>query len=415
MAPGLLSAMRINHISFSSSGGAGVVAQELCRSQRELGLNSQETFLTDGDVKSVWKQRPQLLAAALVDFFLVRRRLKAPLFSLVRTGGALRLGSLYQGDDVIHHLHWTPGVLDHKTLVELKRLDAAVVWTLHDMWPLTGGCHHSLSCENFMSDCRSCPQVRAIARRSVAKSLQRKVATFDNWPRLRVVAPSNWIATQARRSAALRNVPIEVIPNPVHDVFFAQIGTRASRIEFGIPSDAFVFGLAAANPRDPVKGITRALRLLDAVHEYARDRDIVVLLIGGGLMPSESHRVPVVQCGHVTSREQMASMFGLMDVFVSLSEVDTAPLVVAEALASGIPLICSAVGGLPEYVDSGRNGFSIVDDETFLEAAKSFIENDDQRRRMAQNARKFAEQQFQSSHVAAAYMSLYQSLLTSEH
>jgi len=407
--------MRINHISFSSSGGAGVVAQELCRSQRELGLNCRETFLTDGDVKSVWRQHPQLLSAALVDFFLVRRRLKGPLFSLVRTGGALRLCSLSGGEDVVHHLHWTPGVLDRKALMDLKRLDAPVVWTLHDMWPFTGGCHHSLDCDNFTTDCGSCPQVWPIARRGVAKSLKRKVETFSEWPRFRVVAPSNWIASQARRSAAFRNVPIDVIPNPVHDVFFARPGVITPRLDFGIPSDAFVFGLAAANPRDPIKGIARAIRLLDAVHECSLDRNIVVLLIGGGSMPTGSRSVPVVQSGHVTSREQMALMFGLMDAFVSLSEVDTAPLVVAEALASGIPLICSAVGGLPEYVDSGRNGFSVSDDESFLQAAKFLLDNDDQRRRMAQNARRFAEKQFQSSHVAAAYATLYQRLLTIEH
>lgn len=80
----------------------------------------------------------------------------------------------------------------------------------------------------------------------------------------------------------------------------------------------------------------------------------------------------------------MASTFGLMDAFVSLSEIDTAPLDVAEALVSGIPLICSSVGGLPEYVDSGRNGFSITDDETFLRAVTFLIECASSTREMAQ-------------------------------
>jgi glycosyltransferase involved in cell wall biosynthesis len=406
--------MRINHISFSSSGGAGVVARELCRSQRELGLNCQELFLTDGDVRLVWNRHPQILATALVDFYLVRKHLKAPLFSLLRNGGSLRLGALSSNDGVINHLHWIPGVIDHKTLMDLKRLDAPVVWTLHDMWPFTGGCHHSRSCENFMTDCRNCPQVRVIAQKNVAKSLKRKVEILNDWSRLRVVAPSNWIAERARRSAVFNEVPVDVIANPVHDVFFAQTAVKAQRIDFGIPNDAFVFGLAAANPSDPVKGIARALGLLDSVQERAHGHNIMVMLIGGGPIPAGTRRVPVVQTGFVKSREQMASMFGLMDAFVSLSEVDTAPLVVAEALASGIPLICSAVGGLPEYVDSGRNGFSITDDETFLQAATFLIENDAQRQEMTQNARRFAEQQFQSSNVAAAYVSLYQKLLAGD-
>jgi hypothetical protein len=53
-------------------------------------------------------------------------------------------------DAEVFHLHWVNfGFLSVKSLTQLSKLNRPFVWTLHDMWAFTGGCHYSGTCESY--------------------------------------------------------------------------------------------------------------------------------------------------------------------------------------------------------------------------------------------------------------------------
>jgi hypothetical protein len=61
----------------------------------------------------------------------------------------------------ILHLHWiNSGFLSINDLAELVKTGKPIVWTLHDMWTFTGGCHYSGTCDHFMRQCGNCPILR---------------------------------------------------------------------------------------------------------------------------------------------------------------------------------------------------------------------------------------------------------------
>jgi hypothetical protein len=65
-----------------------------------------------------------------------------------------------QAADVIH-LHWVnQGFLSLKNIYQLSALGKPIVWTLHDMWAFTGGCHYSSDCVRFKEVCGFCPYLR---------------------------------------------------------------------------------------------------------------------------------------------------------------------------------------------------------------------------------------------------------------
>jgi glycosyltransferase involved in cell wall biosynthesis len=94
-----------------------------------------------------------------------------------------------------------------------------------------------------------------------------------------------------------------------------------------------------------------------------------------------------------------------------MSTADTAPLAIAEALASGVPIACSNAGGMSECTDFGRNGVLIDDLYDFESFINALAVDETLRRSCSENARKFAKSRYSSSVVIKRYTDLYIDLL----
>ena len=64
----------------------------------------------------------------------------------------------YQEFDIIH-LHWING--GFVNIKHLAKVDKPIVWTMRDMWPMTGGCHYSMKCEKYKTGCGNCEQLKS--------------------------------------------------------------------------------------------------------------------------------------------------------------------------------------------------------------------------------------------------------------
>ena len=80
--------------------------------------------------------------------------------------GSINLEFIKRIDPDIIHLHWINGFLSIK---ELTRLNKPIVWTFHDSWAFTGGCHLPLPCIKYETECSGCPQLKKIVLFDPAK------------------------------------------------------------------------------------------------------------------------------------------------------------------------------------------------------------------------------------------------------
>src|SRR5208282_1708440 len=95
--------------------------------------------------------------------------------------------------DIIN-LHWVAGYQSPITLHKLFATGKPVIWTLHDQWAFTGGCHYTAGCEKFQDDCVACPQLTDDEYDVAAAVLKdRRVHLRD--VKLVVVTPSRWLAS----------------------------------------------------------------------------------------------------------------------------------------------------------------------------------------------------------------------------
>jgi len=399
--------LKIRHYSFSTSGGAGRVAQQLNSLQMNEGIDSQLFTTTDGDIRNVYRNHPILFTKAVSDFYLVRNDLSNPLFSLFRNGTSIEASDNSKNAKMVNHFHWTPGAIECNSSFQ----NSPLVWTLHDMWPFTGGCHHSMSCEGFIDSCKGCPQVRKPFRNQVSTANARKFSFVDSINSFAAVAPSDWMAKTSSRSQALRDKRIETIYNPVDDVFFESDRREVSRERLSIPRESFLIGTSAANLRDPVKGFSKLLQLLTSVADRNPDKKFALLCIGNGLASESRNNLQIIHTGFLSNRTEVASAMSILDLFVSMSAADTAPLAIAEALASGVPIACSNAGGMAECTDSGRNGVLIDELYDFESFINALAVDEALRRSCSENARKFAKSRYSSSVVIKRYTDLYLDLL----
>jgi hypothetical protein len=205
--------MKIYHVVFSTSGGAGKSAVRLCEQQQLAGFDAELISLTKGNIRTVVFRHPWMFLLALLDFFVVRTNTKDPLFSLYRNRSLNKLSNKLNKEECVVHLHWHIGMLDISRFIQKESKIRQVVVTLHDMWFFTGGCHQSLECHGFETECNGCPQVRKAFKKSVNLQQAKKVVATKHLPSFVAIAPSQWIASKAQLSATLKHSSIFVIPN----------------------------------------------------------------------------------------------------------------------------------------------------------------------------------------------------------
>lgn len=312
----------------------------------------------------------------------------------------------------LHNIHDGVGF----GLFERLPRELPVVWTLHDMWPLTGWCAYALDCERYAgSGCVGCP--RAAAARDLgqdpAREQARRTRAFERRrARTLFVTPSRWLAACARRRLPAGS-RVEVVPYSLDLEVFAPLPDRAAvRSALGLPAGRRILLAGAQDLADTRKGVRLLLAALERLPDSVR-RGLLVVLFGergGGLRWPEG----VTCCGPVTDERLLNLYYNAADAYVLPTLADNLPNTLIESLASGTPGVCFAVGGCPEIVTSGETGL-LVEDVTpeglapALERVAAW--SDAERAAYGRRCRAFAEANYAHALQAGRYGALFARIL----
>ncbi|PYK15731.1 MAG: hypothetical protein DME55_13300, partial [Verrucomicrobia bacterium] len=144
--------MKIAHFTSELTGGAGVAAQRLNDALRRQGVDSRLYYesglpLVAGCQRVFENQSfTRRNLAALARAWRNRRNAPGCLVTSPRWIRRTRLQDFGPRPDVVN-LHWISRWIDQPSFFASLPLDLPVVWSLHDMNPFTGGCHHAGDCE----------------------------------------------------------------------------------------------------------------------------------------------------------------------------------------------------------------------------------------------------------------------------
>ncbi|EMG38440.1 glycosyltransferase [Desulfocurvibacter africanus PCS] len=424
--------LKVAHFALWGHGGAGIAATRLHDGLRATGVDSRMYVLSkqgdDPSIEVVPSRQGELLQknGKIVSPSLARHsaRWHAILARYPNRSQYLeaftdilsdtRLASLkgFQDADIIN-LHWVGGIIDFEHEVEALA-SKPVVWTMHDMNPLTGGCHYSGGCERYALSCGSCPLLGSLDKRDASERIwAKKRATFDLLD-LTCVTPSKWLGDCAGKSSLWRGRARHVIPYGLNTDVFKLGNQEDLRKQLGIPRDSFLVFFGAESVANQRKGFMHSFNALRSLRERLGSEGIALAIIGH--CPSElAAALPfqAYQFGYVNSPEDMAKAYSLADVCILPSLEDNLPNVGIESLACGTPVVGFRIGGVPDIVTHMETGYlaGAGDVGGLCDGLVWALEQKRAANPVRLQCRKRALEEFNLLKQAKAYTELYESIL----
>ncbi|GAB7081857.1 glycosyltransferase [Megalodesulfovibrio paquesii] len=316
----------------------------------------------------------------------------------------------------IIQLHWIPGTVDVASEVEFLR-GRPIVWTLHDMNPITGGCHYAEGCREFERYCGRCPQLGSSEENDYSREQwARKKAAYRELD-ITVVCPSQWLAEEVRRSSLLGKAAVHVIPNGVPTDVFKPMNRGAIRQALGIADNTFVviFGSDALHTRR--KGFPELLAALEHLRAMASPTELMLLTFGSpGQLAQVKLPFRCMHLGTLHAPSDVAMAYNTADCLVIPSLEDNLPNVVLEAMACGVPVAGFSTGGIPDMVDAGPAGTGRLvpkGDTGALAAAIAELRDmpAPARQQLRMRCRQTVLTRFTLLHQGQAYKALYEEVL----
>ncbi|VGO15605.1 D-inositol 3-phosphate glycosyltransferase [Pontiella desulfatans] len=356
--------MKILHLTiYDIKGGASRAGYRICSALRATGVDSRMGVMrklgSDSFVHGATgfpKSQLALLwmATTRIPLMAHPKRAPMPMYSFDSMPGFPFAWPSGFDPDIIH-LHWiNNGFLNTR---QLEGFGKPVVWTVHDMWPMTGGCHYSGECKKFSAACGTCEQLGSTKVEDAAFRQQQRKARHYSMVNMGIVCPSKWMASCADRSLAFAGKPVHVVKNPIDTTVFVGQSKAVARSRLGLPLDKKL--VLFSSMRGHVNRIKGLHLLKPALQELAsRNQDVHLVVVGADKTDGqEDLPFPIHYTGYISSEEEMASYYAAADVFVAPSLQDNLPNTVMESLSCATPAVAFNIGGMPDMIAHRESGY----------------------------------------------------------
>ncbi len=414
--------MKIAILNTYTNGGAGIACMRLAAALRagghQVSVLTAENKSQKADIQTVMsytRWRFNFMAERLRWWQHEANKEVRFAFSLANWGKDISQHPAIQEADIIH-LHWiNQGFLSLENLKQLAILGKPIVWTLHDMWAFTGGCHYASECQNYLQQCGNCFYTKNPQAKDISNQIfEQKRQIYSHFKNLNIVACSAWLADLARQSPLLKNADIHNIPNPIDTDLFKPIDKTIAKQQLGLPTDKKLILFVAANVNDKRKGfewLQKSLELLKQEQNHAQ----LALLIMGKIDTDilDKLPLPVHYLGSLSQTEQIVRAYSAADVFAMPSLEDNLPNTIMESLACGTPVLAFRIGGIPEMIIHQQTGYLAEPQQALdFKNGLNWILNPNNSDKITTAARNFVLENYNFKHINLAYTHIYQQSLS---
>ncbi len=229
----------------------------------------------------------------------------------------------------------------------------------------------------------------------------------------RVTVVSDWLASATRAELA-PDQDLKTIPNAVDsEVFSPQQADPVLRARFAAPDELLVAHVSNFRP------VKRVQDVVTAFASAAHDLSARLLMIGQGpdlsLAQDQARKLGVSdKISWLGPIDDIASLLACCDLFLLPSESESFGLAALEAMASGLPVVSTLSGGIPEVIAAGETGFlaEVGDVDSIAEHCRVLLTDTQLRLKMSETARLKAAEQFGWDQVLTAYEKTYEEVLS---
>lgn len=386
------------------TGGAAVAAGRLEKALLRVGVSVSKIVRKDTKLNRLrfyWERLIIFLCNGL-------NRKKLFMVSIANTGEDISSNPLVKEADIIH-LHWiNQGFLSLNNIKKLVELNKPIVWTMHDMWPCTGICHHARDCKRYQEKCGSCIFLDSKGNDLSTKIYNRKLSLYK-LANITFVGCSQWLTNRAKQSRLLENKLVCSIPNPIDVSLFRQKGQKEVRNLLGLPLNKKLLLFGALNATDRRKGIEYLITSLELL-----DRQDVELVVLGQVKENirNMFSLPIHSIGYLSDELKIVDLYNAVDMFVTPSLEENLPNMIMESMACGTPCVGFRVGGIPEMIDHQVNGYvaNYKDSKDLANGIQWVLEHKEPQT-LSEACIKKVKENYCEEIVAKQYIDLYKRLL----
>ncbi len=378
---------------------ADIISQILCRKKTLQSSHSIEI------------PRPQKLRRPENYLGKVTSQLGLNDVNYLHTFG-IKQTKVYQEVDLLH-FHGTHGYFNYLALPALTK-DKPAIFTLHDMWPVTGHCVYSYDCERWKTGCGQCPYPKSYP--AIKRDNTRLEWRLKNWvynhSNLTIVTLNNWMTKLAKESL-LNRFHIHQIPNGLDTQVYQPLEPKLCRSLLGIPFNKKVIMFAALKLDDHRKGTDLLLKSLQSLPASVKADTVLLLLGNGGETIGDVVDMQTYDLRYVRHDRLKAISYCAADLFVCPTRADNLPLVLQESMACGTPMISFNVGGVSELVRPGITGYLAEPENTedFRDGIVQLLADKPLRQTMSQNCRTIALEEYPVELQVQQHIKLYRQVL----
>lgn len=403
----MLNQLKVLHLNASDSGGAFMFSENLVngfKNQNQL-LVEQLIFTGENNNFIITRIRKiddfiKFIIHAFEKFILysfLNDKKYLFKFSLGWPGIKFWLLNKYLKKYDIIHLHWiNKGYIN---LSVLKKINKPIVWTCHDIWIATGGCHLTYGCKNFENGCGYCPMLKSNRETDLSRKLFLKKVKLLSDVKINFIAPSQWLANELVKSEILKNQQVQVINNGINTNVFKCNNTS-------LKEDKVVIGFVAQNLNDENKSLNRLVKAINLIENKSKYE---LLLIGA---QKKEFEIPIQIDYKVVSDadtiNKMSNWYNQMDILVCTSTIETFPTTLMEAACCGVKCIGFDVGGVKEILEV-CNGITLppFDINQLYYSIRSFEKSSSNKMQIS----KVAIQSFSIETTLKEYFELYKKII----
>lgn len=398
-------------------GGAARAAYRLHEGLMKIGIDSEmlvqnkvstdnHVFAPSGSINKIKKRLKSSLEKALITKHTNKTEI---VFSTALIPSAEITKMINDSDADIVHLHWI-----HEGMISIKdlgKINKPIVWSLHDNWAFTGGCHIMMGCEKYKQACGNCPILESNTENDLSRKVwNRKYKTFSKISDITVVGLSQWITRCAQASSLLHRYRIINLPNPIDINRYQPFDKKTSKKFLNLSSETKVILFGAMNSTSDInKGFSE---LSDTIEKLQYDD--VELIIFGSKKPNNppKFKYKTHYFGVLHDDISLRILYSAADVMVVPSLQENLSNTIMESLACSTPVVAFNVGGNSDMIDHQKNGYLAkgYDTDDLASGIQWVIENESYEE-LCVNARKKVLHNFDSEIVAVKYEKLYREVI----
>lgn len=398
--------MKILHINYSDiKGGAAIASNQLHNNLINNGINSKilvlDKNLTDLNIigpNNNFEILINNLRIKLARFFrrnfLISKNQETFSFNIFNTN---LLSKINNFDCDIIHLHWIGNEMI--SISQIKKINKPIVWSFHDMWPITSGYHYTEDL-NFLN-------LDSKEMNFFDKYLLKKKINNLNF-KMNILCYSQWMYELVKKSKIFKTSKIIKIPYGIDLNFWKKKDTYLAKKKLGLNTKEKVLLFGSTSGTNTRKGFQY---LVEAINKL-KNKDFTLIIAGNKPSIIKKLNCDYIFYNNVDEPEKRRLIFAATDLTIMPSTLENFGLFALEAAACGVPSVIFEGTGTNDLIDHKLNGYVAKKEnvEDLIRGIKWCLKDIDRQNSLSEQIRKKAKN-FNQDTVLKKIIKLYSDVI----